>query len=278
MNLFFSTLASATGGLIGVISAFLISKVLGREEKFFNLKEEVNFAKIYSEKLKDKFSTINIKPYIEHKRKCGEFKLKTHLQTSKERDIKCPNFYFKEYYCKYDNFYDVEKMIKKIISEPKNKSQYREPSHIEDNIWEDIFSDLVHTKLEIEESKKKNELLEKKRRNFEPQIKEINIFLILILSFFLVGIIYPISFLKYGSLEQLDYTLTNNFFFELFSTSGKITFIISILFFVFIGRVVFINNKLKFSNEQISEIKEICKYEYYSKYLKNYYENKNNKN
>lgn len=275
MDLFFSTLASATGGLIGVISAFLINKVLGREERFFNLKEEVEVAKISSEKLKDKFSTINIDPYIEHKRKCSEFELKRHLQTSEEKDIKCPDFYFKKYYCKYDSFHEVEKSIEKIILEPKNKPQCREPSHIEDSTWQDIFTALVHIKLEIEESKKKSELLKKRMENSKFQIKEINIFLILILSFFIVGIIYPISFIKYGSLEQLDYTLTNNFFSEFFSTSGKIIFIISILFFVFIGRVIFINNKLKFSNEQIAEIKEICKYEYYSKYLKNYYENKN---
>lgn len=294
MNSFFSALAGATGGLIGVISAFLISKILSREERFLIIEEKVELAIIKAEEYKQLLGESNMELYVKESRKKGiNNSVKDILDglniniLSESKNI--INDLFSCYFLKYDDFNEVSKLINKKREELKkldtdalyseiSKTQKRNHNpHAPEiplekfnrNDSQDIFEKY---RIEISGFIKTNEFLSKKTNGFSEEKKQINFFMIIVSLFFIVGIIYPLSFLKYSENTELDYSF-NNFFYELNSMSGIILFIVGIIFLSFIVRMSRINNKLYFPKEKLEEFNQIYTFEYYSIYLKNYEDN-----
>lgn len=295
MNSFFSALAGATGGLIGVISAFLISKILSREERFLIIEEKVELAIIKAEEYKQLLGESNMELFVEESREKGINNSIINILSESELNIlgESKNIIsnlFSCYFSKYDDFNAVSKLINKKREELKEldrdalyseicKTQkgnynpyapYNFSEELNSNDSEDIFEKY---RIKISGFKKTNEFLSKKTNAFSKEKKQINFFMIIVSLFFIVGIIYPLSFLKYSENTELDYSFNNNFFYELNSMSGIILFIISIIFLSFIARMSHINNKLYFSEEKLEEFNQIYTFEYYSIYLKNYEDN-----
>lgn len=291
MNSFFSALAGATGGLIGVISAFLISKILTREEKFLIIEEKIELAIIKAEKYKQILGELDMKSFIKSSREEG-------INDSIKNIIDDPNHPQKNilndsknilselfflYFSKYDDFNKVSNFInekRKNLINLDNKSLLSEIYKIKEGSPYNPFSELNNSedifekyKPEIYEIIKKNKFLSKKTNGFNKEKNQINIILTGISLFFIIGIIYPLSFVKYSGNVELDYSL-NNFFYELNSMSGIILFIIGIIFLSFIAGMFFINNKLDFTKEKLEEFNKIYTFEYYSIYFKNYEDNR----
>jgi hypothetical protein len=113
MNSFFSTLAGSTGGLIGVISAFLISKILTREEKLLIIKEEIELAIIKAEKHKQTLNNIDTKSFIEDFREKGLNELIDEFSIDSEKNTVD---YANQYFSKYDNFKEVFIIVEKELN------------------------------------------------------------------------------------------------------------------------------------------------------------------
>ena len=136
----------------------------------------------------------------------------------------------------------------------------------------DILKELDELRGSIEEFTKYNELLYSDLKSFNYDYKNINFFIFIILLFFFTGIIYPLSYTKYFLTDNLNYSF-DNFFYELFSTSGKILSIVTLIFLFFIGRIIQINIRAHFSKEKLEELNKTCNILNYCDFFKNYYRN-----
>lgn len=298
MNSFFSALAGVTVGLIGVISAFLISKILTREEKFLIIEEKIKLAFIKAEGYKQVLGEAGMESFIENSREEG---IKDSIINTLDDSIKISNYskpsilddsiniisnLFFEYFSIYDDFNEVSNLIdekRNYLKKLDNKVLTAEIIKIKkeslydymkvSNNFDDSDNIFEKYKIEISEFIKKTKFLSKKTNGFRKEKKQINFFMIIVTLFFIVGIIYPLSFVKYSKNVDLDYSF-NNFFYEINSISGIILLIISLIFLLFIVKIFSINNKLDFPKEKLEEFNKIYTFEYYSIYLKNYEDNR----
>lgn len=102
----------------------------------------------------------------------------------------------------------------------------------------------------------KLEKLEKENKKIKFLKREIlflRIFLCGLFIFFIFGVIYPMSYIKYGNEVILDYSLHHNFIEELTSMSGKFLGVLTI--FVFIFFIILIRMlKIDISTETLKEV------------------------
>lgn len=121
--------------------------------------------------------------------------------------------------------------------------------------------------------KEKMEHLLKKITNLRKERNRIFVFLGTAYFMMNFGVIYPLSYTKYSNGVKLDYTIYNNFFYELFSFSGFMLFVLFVIFTIFTGMIYYIvsfNNELttafnKLRNNKLFENKSyiIENFEYY---------------
>lgn len=102
----------------------------------------------------------------------------------------------------------------------------------------------------IEYKYKKEEMkpLLKKITSLKKERNSIYMFLGTAYIMVILGVIYPLSYIKYSNEAKLDYTLYNNFFSELFSFSGIMLFSLFIIFTIFTLKIYLLvaaNNELK---------------------------------
>ena len=88
-----------------------------------------------------------------------------------------------------------------------------------------------------------------------------NIYIFLIIAYFMIvfGVIYPLSYIKFTNEIELDYTIYNNFFSELFSVSG---FMLAVLLAIFSGFSLRIYLLIGFNNELVLMIKKLKNQEF----------------
>ena len=290
MNTFFSTLASSMGGLIGVISAFLITKVLSLEEEKYSLQKQLKNAIIDSEELKELLHQQAFPHFINKFRDHGDRNIRTKIAKmlfNKEViDKAIKNKLFYDEICLFDNKIEVikeidqiEKEIKELstdsLEELSKKGIFAAYSRMPNTGYSNFHNKILEIKLNVDTNIKKNKNLLEDLNLFENLTKEIKHQIIILMSLFFIGLIYPLSYLKYPNEVKLDYTLTNNFFSEILSKTGIILLIVSVIFFIFILRILSINNKNIISKLEKNELKKYLKYTAYSIFLVNFYKNIN---
>ncbi|MGO2117887.1 MAG: hypothetical protein ACTH29_03005 [Fusobacterium sp.] len=135
-----------------------------------------------------------------------------------------------------------------------------------------VLEELDNLRGNIEELTKYNELLYSDLKSFNYDYKNINFFIFIILLFFFTGVIYPLSYTKYFLTDSLNYSF-DNFFYELFSISGRILLVVTLIFLLFIGRIIQINIRAHFNKEKLEELNKTCNILNYCDFFKNYYQN-----
>lgn len=134
---------------------------------------------------------------------------------------------------------------KDLVANFLSPNQYKE-KEIQKQIGE-LLVDYIYKKEELKYSLKKMTSLKKERDN---------IYIFLIIAYFMIvfGVIYPLSYIKFTNEIELDYTIYNNFFSELFSVSG---FMLAVLFAIFSGFSLRIYSLIDFNNELVLMIKKL---------------------
>lgn len=229
---FFKVFGGVTASFLGVMLAFLISKILSLEEKADGILDEFEVKINELEELEISISNMGLQNGIflnAYKNIYNNIMKVEFLSIEEESRLSI----IKKEIIENDFFYlDLDETSDKVSDLfLKNKGKVF-VNHMVINLDYGLVGELKKT-LEIYLFKK-NKLDEtvKKSRNLKKESSILKNIIIWSIPIFIFGIIYPLSFVKYED-GNLDYSLFNNFVSELFSLSGWLLTIVSIVFFIF---------------------------------------------
>lgn len=345
---FFKTFSGANASFLGVMLAFLISKIMSLEEKSEFISEEFESKLHELEEIKIIISTMGLEnifydnayeKIVEKLNKKNFFEIdKNNILEDIKLIISKKEYFFLDLEKTYENIYNLilkknidelnEKIkemeleeltklenskiikiiennkkeafftIKKAISDKKNEiildknlSPVEKMVKIAENYNISNINKNMSRLIELESKKilnnklprnlqknleiylfKRNILknIVKKSRNLKSKSIIFQKIIIGSIFIFIFGIIYPLSFVKYKT-DDLDFTLYNNFFKELFSISGLFLFLISIVFFIFsIYLYKILQTGIENEKELLDKLKEFEKAETKEYYIKTY--------
>lgn len=278
-NWFFSSVAQSAAAIVGILAAFIITKILNSQTEYnHNLNEIINL-KNESEKLVDKARIRNFQWYNECVRKTRLQDIKDLLEKSKDiGEIKEPGYYYNQYnFSEFDSKSAILEEIKKVIDDYKDELSRPKPFISMPNIkmpfilpWVEInkereaiyslFPDITHNVRKI------SVFINNIKTN--PQSSNaINWSIIALIILFYVGVIYPLSFLPLEISKDIHLSFSA-FFSILFSIKGVILCPISIIFTVILAYFFRINSRLKYNDAVIKKLEEYTKIENYSEWFK----------
>lgn len=304
-NVFFSTISQTSGAIVGIFSAFLITKIVSNQTDFAKLKNEATHNLIDSRTLESELNRCNFAWYNEAVRDIELRRIENDFLNSLDENLWEDNLILqpKQYILKYDfsifeNPSELSYAVRTKISELRSKlEQIRKreenpnPFHsltvnmIEDGLYRDILNQPPYPLIEKEKDQieqliikterqtRRNSALEMELRMGIDSINLVTNSIIAVLILFFSGVIYPLSFLPWD--EDREIHLSISAFFEiLFSLQGFMLSLISITFSGLMVAFLIINNRLKHSPELRSDIAHYCDMSNYSPFLSNYLKNK----
>lgn len=298
-NWFFSAVAQSTAAVVGILAAFIISKIINSQIEFTKSNEAIRDLINSSRKLSNQFNNFNIIRYNETFYNNAYTILHSSLVNHNIDDARI--IYFSLDLSDFEDFDTILKRLKKILKAKKSDSTV-----IENLSYDDIFDrrfngfyDLLgidrEKNKELEDKYSNLEIIKKNefRENVDTLILEIkdqifknneflvqlnrypqrslliNVTLFISLFLFFIGVIYPLSFLPPDIDIELSYSLSN-FLNYLFSLSGVILLIVSLFFTTIILIFWRINRSLKYEVSVVNDLKKYSKIQNYSVYLRNY--------
>ena len=275
---FFKVLSGVTASIISIIFAFLLSKIISFEEKSNNIIEKIENRLIELNELKIDIKSMGMTQgeYDDSENEIFERYFEIILDIDEESDENIVMYILKE---KEIFFITVNKIIGKL--EERKKEWCKEKlKEIVNFIEENYFSSISDIYKNIEEKFKSTKLIKKilpeeyslsirnafinsqKNKNsyflhnnhFNYLEREKTVYkksLILLYFLFIVGVIYPLSFIKFEEETFIDFSIYRNFLEQLFTLSG--------IFLTFLSLIVgislyFLWNILSKVNYQIKEI------------------------
>lgn len=294
-NVFFSTISQTSGAIVGIFSAFLITKIVANQSDFSQEQNEAIEFILKSESLCDEAKSRYFKWYNER------------IRASEIDDI-TENFYEKgelltseEYFQKYNfSSFDSKKEIKRELEDKiyefeiereKEKSELekygnsplgftyaipkkkymRSLANFSINTTperESIDALMVRTIHQI----KTNKTHLNKLNIGQNSSNLITFSIIAVLLLFFSGVIYPLSFLPLEIGVELKLSLSG-FWDILFSLKGAMLSLISVIFTSLMLAFLIVNMKLCHSIDHIEKLKKYSELKNYSIYYENYIEN-----
>lgn len=273
-NWFFSSFAQSSAAIVGIIGAFIISKIISTENQLLTLNEEIELFKIKCQGLKREinnidFSTIlrrndwkpgTIYAYIEHFKKLGY-----------DKDLVFYKFSYN--LCAYDTEHKISEKVDWIIETLKTPYNYNSPTGFnvgdKDKItrYIQVYSDEEQSNKFYYSAKECNEkasllltkgsILLKSKRILSLTIK-------ILIFLFSVTVCYPLSFLPSSEVPQIKLRNVIPFLISLKGVLVVTLFIVMTGLFVYFLILI---SKMKVKNrEDLLAIKEI---KYFSPYFEN---------
>lgn len=285
-NWFFTTIAQSAAAIVGFFGAFIITKIINIEIEFSNLKRRYN--DIISDIIKQKsnFSNRYFEWYNRRIRE-DEFESENFSNLVSEigkSNLTDENLEYIIFFSKFSIFDDYDKLkilIKEEIGKSINKTSAFGRSLINP---QPVTEKRDYINIEISSTLQLIEKIKSLISEIEsfPSSKTIILFsLISIVLMFIIGIIYPLSFLPTNNSFELCFGLEcfKDFFVIYFNCFKSVLLLIfSLIFITIIIVFLKINKSHNFENENIKDLKEQTKIDNYSGYLKNYVKNKEFRN
>lgn len=280
-NIFFSTVSQTSGAIIGIFSAFIITKIVNNETEYKKnylqlMRYIANSYKLVNEAHHIAFNWYNRRKF-EDALEDIKYELKHNPEVEKDSAI---NYYKRFNFSRYENRKNVIDNIEKEI--PRLLKEAREPSPPP---WETIKPIATQIRNDLSnEGEKIDDLYIKINHqillvnNFSGFLKQqtessrlISISIIFTLILFYTGVIYPLSFLP---VETNNINLSFIAFFDiLFSLRGLMLFILSSIFTGLMIVFFIRNNNLIYDKKDIDKLNEYSNIANYSTYLKKFEEN-----
>lgn len=300
-NVFFSTISQTSGAIVGIFSAFLITKIVSNQADFARLKNETIHNLIDSRTLEAEFNLHDFSWYNSEIRDIELRKMERDFQDSLDDNIWNDNFILtpKEYISKY-NFSPFENPselldsvrtkryeLKLQLQKRQEREQNPQPTHpfaaymLENGFVHDILHQVPYALLEKEKNKIEELIIKierQARRNIvlgiglREGIDSINLVtysIIAALMLFFSGVIYPLSFLPWEAGHEIHLSISS-FWSILFSLQGLMLTIISITFSGLMLMFLIINRRLKHNPELFSDVAHYSDISNYSPFLSNY--------
>lgn len=286
-NWFFSSFCQSAAALIGIIGAFVISRLLGISEKISNIISEfdnliIEFNEIILNINSRNFSWFT-RSHVKYNDDLKEQIRNEEFENLEEKEI------LKKIYELDDRLYQIDEEVmegfnyvyKKHKPERKDlgnglsmKSNYPIIDFPPNNLWKD----LEHEKELIDQLQIKSHILIQKftknsqdLKSFDSSIESLRNVIILLLIAFPLNVIYPLHFMPMISNENPEITINiNQIFISLFTIKMALLIIflatIEGLFYYFLLIIKGLESKLKDVKEYNSDdLKDIKRYSIYFK-------------
>lgn len=282
-NVFFSTVSQTSGAIVGIFSAFLITKIISNQSDFSRMKERVSLLVNKSKALSLEADSRYFGWYNRRKRERELDKLKNMFDEDNEF-LSGEEYYEKLDFSPFELRDDVLVYIRNAIEEriEENKKRqtdfygvmnsFRTPLNILGNDVQEEFELIDALKVKILANINDiiyvhNEIVnEKYGKNL------ITISIIASSLLFVLGVIYPLSFIPKVIGEDINITFMA-FFDVLFSIKGFFLSLLSIVFLSLMLAFLYINVTLQFESDVISELEGYMNISVYSVYFENEYKN-----
>ncbi|MCG6146590.1 hypothetical protein [Leptospira bandrabouensis] len=275
----FSTISQSSAAIIGIVGAFLLSKLLSREilydELILKNKEYLHKTQI----LKNRFQNRHFEWLNTQKREnvFDDKEFDDYVTNTKTYNLK--DILNKFNFSSYENLNELDQIISTKFKSKSQKNKnlpmssnfaliqienYKEINEEEEKIKQtflDLEDHIGNLKIHIDNIK-----------NFNRQRETFRNLLFSLLILTLIGVIYPITFmpLRPGEIPILCFSFDciivgiSNF---LKLPSSFLLISISLLFNLFFGYFLYLNSILKISEEDINNLEENTNPEAYSKYI-----------
>lgn len=286
-NWFFSSFCQSAAALIGIIGAFVISRLLGISEKISNVISELDNLLI-------EFNEIVLKVNSRH----FYWFTKTHVKYNDDLKEQIKNGKFEnlteeeileKVYNLDDRLYKIDKAVLESYNEiyKKYKSEYINLGNgistkanypLIDFPPKNLWNDLENEKELIDQLQISSHILIQKftknsqdLKSFDDSIKSLRNIIILILVAFPLIVIYPIHFMPMFPNQNPEITINiKQIYFSLFTIKSGLIFIFLItiegLFYYFLSITKNLNTELKSAQAYNSnDIKDIKRYSIYFK-------------
>ncbi|HEX7723677.1 MAG TPA: hypothetical protein VF397_16065 [Pyrinomonadaceae bacterium] len=252
-NWFFSSLAQSVAALVGIFAAFIITKIINNQAEFQRKNTRLKELLSLSAKFRDALSDRSFDWYNERRL---EYALERLEDVAEDEDFKNSDEYYEEF--KFPPYVPRSEVLKKIdekISEqtakrnppprPRNDFSYmafrdvdsiRFRTQLDERIRENVNEEGERIRALILEIRQHIRLVKLHLAELEgnPQSSMlINLSIIGAVLLFLLGVIYPLSFLPVSIDQQIRYSI-GAFVPILFSLKGFLLSSISIIFLAII--------------------------------------------
>jgi|ERR1041384_2224799 hypothetical protein len=299
-NWFFSSLAQSVAALVGVFSAFVITKIVNNQSEFSKKVARTQELLDISLKHKDAASLCYFAWVNEHRMKDAMENL-TELLNKGEPIQTAEQYYSRVAFPQYVPRAEVIKQIQQLL--PKESAA---PS-ADDEEWPDEYSSKAHDesqipafrmpiirldpeirRLQIERDRRLEDNVERESERIEnlrlevrhhmrlvnqqitaiqgnPESSDlINFSIGAALLLFVVGVIYPLSFLPYTVDSQITF---GAFFTILLSLKGFMLAIVALVFVALMVRFWRVNSSLKHDPVQVQKLRDAGEFGFYSEYF-----------
>lgn len=284
-NWFFSSVAQSAAAIVGVVGAFVITRVIGNQTEYSS---KLNLAKMLIIESKALVNEAEARYFEWYNERVFEREVEKIVNDFHETgELLAAEEYYNQYsFSVYDSRLDVVDRLEKKVAElrrQKEEEEKRKSNHpllgggYARSIKMPSLSS-VNTKIQ-EERELIDQLLIRITRHCEavgnlvgecmvnPQSsKLINAALVVILALFFVGVIYPLSFMPVPVGEPPSMSALIG---SLVAVRVGILSAVSVIFSAIVVVFFYINMRLKYSNELIVELTELASLENYSIYFAN---------
>ncbi|MDX7756479.1 hypothetical protein [Aeromonas hydrophila] len=296
-NVFFSTISQTSGAIVGIFTAFLITKIISNQSDFSKLKNEATHHLIDSETAESEAKTRSFDWYNTAKRNEAIAKIEYDI-LSKRQIPQVTECILKYKFSPFDDLESIKVVIENKLSELSEKLEAERKrkeavssilgrtfspalmpplppiANLNNNLGEEreIIDQLI---IKIERQTKKNEALSAELKGGIDSVNLVTCSIVTVLILFFAGVIYPLSFLPWEQGKEI-YLSLSAFWDILFSLQGFMLLLISVIFSALMIVFLVINWKLKHSVDVIEKITHYSDVSNYSPYLSNYMKNKAN--
>lgn len=297
-NVFFSTISQTAGAIVGIFSAFLITKIVSNQTTYSQKQDQAADCIAKSKKLVNESSIRYFQWYGE--RKAEEAIEKISDDYSETKVIQTAEYYFdivkfSPFESRSDSLAIIQKEIAKIkelkriederIMSSKNSmlsgysyltSDYPKlPPIINPGLYTQLqeerdLIDELYVRIQYQANVNNN--LHTDLENNTESSTLISISILAMILLFFSGVIYPLSFLPMISGSEISLSMSA-FGDLLFSLKGALLVVISVIFGGLMIVFLHANYKLKYSQELKNELKNYSDPRNYSSYFKNYVDN-----
>lgn len=296
-NWFFSSLAQSSAAIVGILGAFLITKILNNQAAFLQKKSKCQEIIIDCQKVVDEANDRYFHWYNKHTNEREFDKLKN-LLDSREEYLSPQEYYEKLSFSIFSSHQEVKDRIEREIDMHKkakekewNDMSERAKAYQENNPGY-VYVEAIHPKIDFPRNystiqsqlTEEFDLISSCLRNAKYQMriasdmfkdieqnpessKLVNSILLFICFLFFFGVIYPLSFLpvKIGDIN-LTYDI-DVILFYIFSIKGFFLSILSLIFIIALIALFRLNKSLRYSMNLITDLNKFKELSSYSEYF-----------
>lgn len=280
-NVFFSTVSQTSGAIVGIFSAFLITKIVSNQSAYGQKLSQTSKNLSQSKKLSNESAIRYFEWYGKRKAEDGVCEVKDDIVNTgqlKSSEEYYETIYFSPYEKKSDTLAIIQGVIDALdFDKGFGSSLYTKFSSVPNfNIIDKLneereLIDELYIRVQHQVDINKNLLSELNSEAESSSLISISIFAVMLLFF--AGVIYPLSFLPLEPDSEILLSLSA-FWDILFSLKGVFLTLISVIFGGLMLVFYFANKNLLYNQDIKSELEKYSKARNYSVYFENYEVNK----